>query len=407
MTSLRTAAAILALVLIAPMAAAEAPLQIEGSAAPTPWQRYGDWNKARWDNYNTLAKSDATPQRGKEIELASVTGDAAKGQQLAFDRSRGGGCLACHILGPRTQALPGNVGPDLSEIATMGRTDQWLFNYVFDPRVYNPQSVMPPWGKHGFYNEAEIRDIVAFLKTLKTPAKFADPLDDPAKRPMPVEDRDALDPFVNPAAERIEVGAALFKQPGPNGQACFSCHATPAASFKRWAVEMPKWEARLSKVLGTEEFIARHAKATTGADMPMQSAANNDLSIYLHTLANGETIKVDLSSPEMKAAYERGVKLSELKVGQFDFACIDCHQQAANKWIRGQWLGEPKGQFDHFPLWRTSRNQIWDIRKRFQWCNVQVRANELPPDAVEYGELELYLRKMNEGLVLTAPNIRH
>ena len=406
MTSIRIIVAAV-LVLLAPVAAAQAPLHLEGSAAPTPWQRYGDWNKTRWDNYNTLAKPDATPPRGKEIELASVTGDAAKGQQLAFDRSRGGGCLACHVMGPRTQALPGNVGPDLSEVGTMGRTDQWLFNYVFDPRVYNPQSVMPPWGKHGFYNEAEIRDLVAFLKTLKTPAKFADPLNDPAKRPMPMEDRDALDPFVNPAAERIEIGAVLFKQSGPNGQACLSCHATPAASFKRWAVEMPKWEKRLSKVLGVEEFITRHAKATTGADLPMQSAGNTDLSVYLHSLANGETIKVDLSSPEMKAAYERGVKLSELKVGQFDFACIDCHQQAANKWIRGQWLGEPKGQFDHFPLWRTSRNQIWDIRKRFQWCNVQVRANELPPDAVEYGELELYLRKMNEGLVLTAPNIRH
>jgi sulfur-oxidizing protein SoxA len=36
-----------------------------------------------------------------------------------------------------------------------------------------------------------------------------------------------------------------------------------------------------------------------------------------------------------------------------------------------------------------------------------VRANELPPDAVEYGELELYLRKMNEGQKLAAPNIRH
>ncbi len=99
--------------------------------------------------------------------------------------------------------------------------------------------------------------------------------------------------------------------------------------------------------------------------------------------------------------------LSQLKIGQFNFSCIDCHQQAANKWLRGQWLGEPKGQFDHFPLWRTSRNEIWDIRKRFEWCNVQVRANELAPDAVEYGELELYLRKMNEGLKLTAPNIRH
>jgi len=384
-----------------------APLQIESSAAPQPWRRYPDWNQTRWDNFNTLANPTASPPKGAEIVVKEVTGDATRGQKLAFDRSRGGGCLACHIMGPKTQEVPGNVGPDLSEIGKAGRTDQWLFNYVFDPRVYNPQSVMPPWGKHGFYNEGEIRDIVAFLKTLKTRATFADPLDDPAKRPRPVEDRDFRDPFVNPAADHIDTGAALFRKPGPNGKACVACHATPETSFKRWAVEMPKWEPRLNKVLGAEEFIARHARATMEADYLMQSAANTDLSIYLHSLANGETIKVDLSSREARAAYERGVKLADLKIGQFNFSCTDCHGQGANKWLRGQWLGEPKGQFDHFPVWRTSRNEIWDIRKRFEWCNVQVRANELPPDAVEYGELELYLRKMNEGQKLAAPNIRH
>lgn len=388
-------------------ASAEAPLSLEGSAALAPWQRYGDWTKARWETYNSLDKRNVTPPRGREIELKSVTGDAAKGQQLAFDRSRGGGCLACHVMGPKTQALPGNVGVDLSEIGSAGRTDQWLFNYIYDGRVYNPESVMPPWGKHGFYSEAEIRDLVAFLKTLKAATTFADPLNDPDKRPQPVEDRDGLDPFINPAAERIEVGAALFKQPGPNGKACITCHAAPATAFKRWAVEMPKWEPRLKKVLGAEEFITRHAKATTGADYLMQSAANTDLSIYLHSLANGEAIKVDLSTPEAKAAFERGVELTKTKIGQFNFSCVDCHQVGANKWLRGQWLGESRGQFDHFPLWRTSRNEVWDIRKRFEWCNVQVRANELPPDAVEYGELELYLRKMNEGLKLAAPNIRH
>lgn len=380
---------------------AQAPLALEGSAAPSPWQRYRDWNKTRWDNYNTLANPNVTPPHGAEIVLKEVTGDPEKGQRLAFDRNRGGGCLACHVMGPRTLEAPGNVGPDLSEIGKAGRTDQWLFNYVYDARVYNAKSVMPPWGKHGFYSEAEIKDIVAFLKTLKMPARFANPLDDPARRPRPVEDRDALDPFVNPAADHIGAGTDLFMQ------ACVSCHATPEETFKRWAVEMPKWEPRLKKVLGVEEFIARHAKATSGETWLMQSRENTDLSVYLHSLANGEAIKVDLSSPEAKAAYERGVKLADLKVGQFDFACTDCHGQAANKWIRGQWLGEPRGQFDHFPLWRTSRNEIWDIRKRFQWCNVQVRANELPPDAVEYGDLELYLRKMNEGQKLMAPNIRH
>ena len=83
-------------------ALAQAPLNLEGSAAPVPWARYGDWTKLRWDSYNTLAKHDATPPMGKEIELKSVAGDAANGQKLAFDRSRGGGCLAYHVMGPRT-----------------------------------------------------------------------------------------------------------------------------------------------------------------------------------------------------------------------------------------------------------------------------------------------------------------
>ena len=398
---MRLLASLVALMLMAAPALAEAPLSLEGSAAPSPWARYPGWNKTRWDTYNTLANPRATPTHGGEIAINEVAGDPAKGQQLAFDRNRGGGCLACHVMGPKTQETPGNVGPDLSEIGKAGRTDQWLYNYVYDGRVYNPKSAMPPWGRHGFYSEAEIKDIVAFLKTLKTPAKFANPLDDPEKRPQPVEDRDALDPFVNPAAERIDAGASLFRQN------CVACHATPQTTFRRWAVEMPKWEPRLNKVLGAEEFIARHAKAAAGKDWLMQSQANTDLSIYLHSLANGEAIKVDVESPGAKAAYQRGVALSEVKLGQFNFACTDCHGLAANKWIRGQWLGEPKGQFDHFPLWRTSRNEIWDIRKRLQWCNVQVRANELPPDAIEYGELELYLRKMNEGQILVAPNIRH
>ena len=383
------------------VAAQPAPLQLDGSATKVPWQRYPGWNRTIWDDYNTLAQPRRSPAPGKELAMASVTGDPAKGQRLAFDRSRGGGCLACHVMGPATQEVPGNVGPDLSLIGTAGRTDQYLFNVVYDARVFNPQTVMPPWGRHGFYSQDEIKDIVSFLKTLKTPTVFKDARDDPEKRPVPVEDRDALDPFVNPAAERIDIGADLFKQ------SCASCHADPKTAFRRWAVEMPKWEPRFNKVLGAEEFVARHARATTGAELPMEGQANIDLSIYLHSLANGEPIKVDLPTPQAKAAYERGVALSELKIGQFNFSCIDCHQKSANRWARGQWLGEARGQFDHFPLWRTSRNETWGIRRRFQWCNVQVRANELPPDAAEYGELELYLRKANEGLKLTAPNIRH
>lgn len=388
-----------------------APLHLEGSAAPEPWARYRGWNAARWDKYNTLAQRHRTPAEAAEpVKLtAPITGDPKKGQELAFSRARGGGCLACHVMGPASQETPGSVGPDLSEIGNAGHSDEHLFNYVYDARVLNPGTVMPPWGAHGFYSPAEIRDIVAFLKTLKTPAVFKNPLDDPSKRPLPVENRDALDPFVNPAAERIEVGEGLLSKAGPNGKSCMTCHANAKTDFVGWAVTMPKWEPRLNNLLGVEEFIYRHAKATTGDDYRMQSAPNLDLTVYLHSLSNGKPIQVDVKNSAISTALTRGEALFNTKIGQFNLACADCHtaDKGANKWIRGQYLGEPKGQLDHFPNWRTSRNEVWDIRKRLQWCNIQVRSNELPPDAPEYSELELYLKVKSQGLPLTAPNIRH
>jgi sulfur-oxidizing protein SoxA len=391
----------------------DVPMVRDGSAAPTPWKRYSNWPKTGWENYNTLADPKRSPPPPREGDFRPVAtpieGDPVKGMLLAFSRDRGGGCVACHVMGPKTPELPGNIGPDLSEIGAAGRDDAHLFNQIYDPRIFNPTSVMIPWGAHGYYTEAEIKDMVAFLKTLREPAVFRNSLDDPHQRPVPVEDRDHLDPFINPAADAIDAGNELFRKPGPNGKACVSCHEGPENRFKRWAVTMPKWDVAMGKVIGVEEFVTRHAAATTGDRFLMQSPQNTQLSVYLRTLGNGEPIAVDVANPGAKEAAERGARLMEVKVGQGNFACIDCHtvEKGANKWIRGQWLGESPGQLPHFPVWRTSRNETWDIRKRLQWCNVQIRADELPPDAPEYGELELYLTAISNGMPMEAPGIRH
>lgn len=388
------------------------PLVTSGDASARPWKRYGGWPDRDMSKFNTLAKHDASPPPPKAPrKLAGpITGDAALGAKLVADRNRGGSCLACHVMGQAGNAdLPGNVGPDLSEIGNAGREDEWLFNYIYDARVYNPETVMPPWGSHGLFNDEEIGHMVAFLKTLKAPVKYASPLDDPTKRKTPVENRDNLDPFVNEAMTAVERAETLYKTRGPAGFACSTCHADAKAKFKSWAAHMPKWEPRLGKVLGVEEFITRHAKATTGLDWLMESDENLAMAVYLRNLANGEEIKVDIASPGAKEAYERGKALTNIKVGQLNFSCLDCHssQRGGLKWIRGQWLGEQRGQLDHFPTWRTSLLQIWDIRKRFQWCQVNIRADELPPDAREYGDLELFMASENSGLKLNVPGIRH
>ena len=386
-----------------------APLEMTLPAHVTPWVRYSDWPQTNWNNFNTLAVTASPPHAPPPKLDGPIVGNPQRGAQLSFDRARGGSCLACHVMGSNTPSLPGNVGLDLSTYGTWGRDDQWIFNYIYDPRSVNPHSVMPPWGTNKLFNVEEIKDIVAFLKTLREPAVFTDALENPVTRPVPVETRDNLDPFVNNAMEALERGKIVFSVAGPRGQSCLTCHAAPQEAFRTWAAGMPRFERRMNKVLGVEEFITRHARATTGAEFPMQSADNIALSIYLRSLANGQPINVDVKSRGARQAAARGSDLMQRKVGQLNFACIDCHSPAkgANKWIRGQWLTETRGQVPHFPTWRTSRSEIWDLRKRFQWCNVAIRANELPPDAPEYGDIELYLTSLSQGMKIDVPGIRH
>jgi sulfur-oxidizing protein SoxA len=388
-----------------------APMAV-GEAAPRPWVRYGGWPTRDTAQFNTLAATQASPPAptGPRKLDGPVSGDASNGEKLVADRTRGGSCLACHVMGRAGDAdLPGNAGPDLSEIGNAGRDDAWLWNYVYDARAYNPATVMPPWGTHKLFSDKEIGDIVAFLKTLKSPARFKTEVDDPAKRHAPVETRDNLDPTTNPAMWAVDKGEELYNKREASGSSCATCHGDAATSFRTWAAAMPKWEPRFDKVIGIEEFVFRHAKATTGANWLMESEENIAMAIYLRNVANGQEMKVDVASAGAKEAYERGRALAEVKIGALNFSCRDCHDPARGglKWIRGQWLAEQKAQLDHFPTWRTSLNQIWDIRKRFQWCGVAIWANELPPDAKEYGDLELYLASVNAGQKLNVPGIRH
>jgi sulfur-oxidizing protein SoxA len=381
-------------------------LELEKPAHVTPWQRYKGWSATDWKDYTTLAKEVSPPVTPPQHFEQPPIGNAENGQKLVADRSRGGSCYTCHVL-PGAN-LPGNVGPDLSTIGTwQKRTDTYLFNYIYDPRNVNPQTVMPPWGTHQVFTTEEIWDMVAYLKTMTKPTVFKSADEDPSKRPVPVENRDNLDEFTNPAVLAVETGKNLFNKVGAMKQSCNNCHREPEKAFKTWATTMPKFEPHLKRMMGIEEFITRHARATTGEDYLSQSEANLSLAIYLRYLANGQPIAVQVDDVHTQAALKRAEALVKRKVGQLNFACTDCHTISANKWIRGQYLADDKGMFDHFPVYRTSRTEIWDIRKRFQWCNVAVRANELPPEATEYGDLELFLAVAGRGQKLSVPGIRN
>ena len=96
--------------------------------------------------------------------ISSVQADNVKeGKKLAFDRKKGN-CLACHQI--ENGELAGNNGPPLiaMEARFPNRID--LFNQIWDATKNNPNSFMPPFGKHGVITKDEINKILEYLYTL-------------------------------------------------------------------------------------------------------------------------------------------------------------------------------------------------------------------------------------------------
>lgn len=90
-------------------------------------------------------------------------GSPVTGKSLAMDRAKGN-CLACHAI--EDGALPGNIGPPLIAMRARFPERAALFEQIWDATRRNPDSRMPPFGRHRVLTEEEIEMIVDYLYTL-------------------------------------------------------------------------------------------------------------------------------------------------------------------------------------------------------------------------------------------------
>ena len=86
-----------------------------------------------------------------------------EGKKLAFDRKKGN-CLACHMIDDGE--LAGNSGPPMIAMKARFPDKKVLFNQIWDPTKNNPNTFMPPFGKHGALTKDEINKIIEYLYTL-------------------------------------------------------------------------------------------------------------------------------------------------------------------------------------------------------------------------------------------------
>lgn len=105
-----------------------------------------------------------------QCKKANPNDPVTAGWCTAIIRTKGN-CLACHYVTtsrpwPETLAPGGNIAPPLVSMKTRFPDKASLRAQIWDATVANPQTTMPPFGKHGLLSESEIDAIVEWLQTI-------------------------------------------------------------------------------------------------------------------------------------------------------------------------------------------------------------------------------------------------
>lgn len=102
-------------------------------------------------------------------DSASEGADIIFGKNFVFDRALGN-CVACHAMpgveGDPGAAMPGNIGPPLIAMQKRYPDKQKLYQQIYDATEANPNTIMPPFGKHGILNQEQLNKVTDFIYTL-------------------------------------------------------------------------------------------------------------------------------------------------------------------------------------------------------------------------------------------------
>lgn len=93
-------------------------------------------------------------------ELAAVI---KQGKEIVVNRKKGN-CVACHII--ENEELPGTNGPPMVFMKQRFPDKAKLRDRIYDSTAFNPNSLMPPYGRHGILTPEEIDKVVEYIYSL-------------------------------------------------------------------------------------------------------------------------------------------------------------------------------------------------------------------------------------------------
>jgi sulfur-oxidizing protein SoxA len=114
-------------------------------------------------------------------------------------------------------------------------------------------------------------------------------------------------------------------------------------------------------------------------------------------------VRVEINGPA-RPFFEAGRALFNLRQGQLNLSCEQCHDTLAGQRLGGALI--PQGQPNGYPEYRLEWQGMGSFYRRLRNCLVGVRAEPFSPDAPEVDDLALFLAWRARGLNVETPAVR-
>jgi sulfur-oxidizing protein SoxA len=201
------------------------------------------------------------------------------------------------------------------------------------------------------------------------------------------------DEATGPAALWLLEGEALWNE------GCARCHGDASTSMKGVAARYPRVVDK--KVVNLEGQVNQCRVARQKAQ-PLRYESRELLALTAHVGRQSRGMPIDVKPSEPFLG--RGKALYNLRQGQLNLSCAQCHDQLAGRLLAGTPM--PQGHATGYPLYRLEWQSLGSLQRRLRNCLTGIRAELYEFGAPELAELELYLAWRANGMKVETPAVR-
>lgn len=226
----------------------------------------------------------------------------------------------------------------------------------------------------------------------------------------------------NPSELFALQGEALWKEPrGPKKSSLEKCDLGLGPGVVKGAsAQLPRYFKDTGKVQDLETRLMTCMETLQGIDTQQivkgqwgkgELEKMEAIVAYVVTESNGDKIKVDMKSAQMKKMYELGKMAFYYRGGPMDFSCATCHGDK-DKRIRLQDLPDLRTQqgaaagWGSWPAYRVSNGQFWTMQHRLNDCFRQQRFAEPIYGSDVTIALSVYMAATGNGGTVLTPGLK-